>query len=74
VPAFALSRPQHVVDAFYRVRFGRKALDNHETQAIERAILEIEGALEQEAGVRSQNGSAARVPRPATRNPSASDS
>lgn len=45
-PAFAVAGPQHVVDAFYRVRFGRQTLDNNEAQAIEQALFELEGALE----------------------------
>jgi len=45
-PAVAVAGPQHVVDAFYRVRFGRRSLDSHESQTIEQALIELEGALE----------------------------
>jgi transglutaminase-like putative cysteine protease len=45
-PAFALSGLQRVVEAFYRVRFGRRPLDNTEEQAIEQALFELEAALQ----------------------------
>jgi len=37
--------PRRVVDAFYRVRFGKHALDKSETEAVERSLLELEAAL-----------------------------
>jgi hypothetical protein len=38
--------PRTVVEAFYRVRFGRQALDNQELQAVEQALTELSGALD----------------------------
>jgi transglutaminase-like putative cysteine protease len=43
--ALAAPLPRRVVDAFYRVRFGRHALDKSETEAVERSLLELEAAL-----------------------------
>jgi hypothetical protein len=37
--------PRRVVEAFYRLRFSRHALDNHESQAVEHALCELEAAL-----------------------------
>lgn len=39
--------PGRVVDAFYRVRFGRHALDKTETEAVELSLRELEAALAQ---------------------------
>jgi transglutaminase-like putative cysteine protease len=38
--------PRQIVEAFYRVRFGRRPLDNHEAQAVEQALAELAGALD----------------------------
>jgi hypothetical protein len=37
--------PRHIVDAFYQVRFGRRALDSQQTQAVEHALAELEVSL-----------------------------
>ena len=37
--------PRRVVEAFYRVRFGGRALDNVEADAVEQALVELELAL-----------------------------
>jgi hypothetical protein len=37
--------PASVVDAFYRVRFGRQALDSREQEAVEQSVLHLENAL-----------------------------
>lgn len=37
--------PRRVVDSFYRVRFGRRALDNQEAKAVELALKELERTL-----------------------------
>jgi transglutaminase-like putative cysteine protease len=39
--------PRHVVDAFYRVRFGRETLDNHDVEAVEHALRDLEASLRQ---------------------------
>jgi transglutaminase-like putative cysteine protease len=36
--------PRRVVESFYRVRFGRRTLDNHELDAVEHALRELERA------------------------------
>jgi transglutaminase-like putative cysteine protease len=36
---------ERLVEAFYRVRFGGRPLDNHEAQAIEKALEELEHSL-----------------------------
>jgi transglutaminase-like putative cysteine protease len=36
--------PRRVVESFYRVRFGRRALDNQELDAVEHALRELERA------------------------------
>jgi hypothetical protein len=46
-PVLATAGPGRVVDAFYRVRFGRRTLDSEEAQEIEQALSELEGALAQ---------------------------
>ena len=43
----AMSLPRRVVEAFYRVRFGRQALDNLEAEAVEQAITELDLVLQQ---------------------------
>jgi hypothetical protein len=43
----AASLPRRVVDAFYRVRFGGRALDKEETEAVERSLRELAAALAQ---------------------------
>jgi hypothetical protein len=48
-PALAVAGPHRVVDAFYRVRFGRQTLDNSEAQAVEHALSELEGVLQHSA-------------------------
>ncbi|MGD9721912.1 MAG: DUF3488 and DUF4129 domain-containing transglutaminase family protein [Pirellulales bacterium] len=37
--------PRRVVESFYRVRFGGRALDNREAEAVEHALGELEAAL-----------------------------
>jgi len=37
--------PRELVDAFYRVRFGRVPLEHQELEAVERALTELENAL-----------------------------
>ena len=37
--------PRRIVESFYRVRFGGHALDNHEADAVEQALVELESAL-----------------------------
>ena len=37
--------PRRVVDSFYRVRFGRRTLDNQEAEAVEHALAELELVL-----------------------------
>jgi hypothetical protein len=37
--------PRRIVDAFYRVRFGGRALDNSEAQAVEQALVDLKSAL-----------------------------
>jgi hypothetical protein len=37
--------PRRIVDAFYRVRFGGRALDNSEAQAVEQALVDLQSAL-----------------------------
>jgi hypothetical protein len=37
--------PRRIVDSFYRVRFGGRALDNQEAEAVEHALSELELAL-----------------------------
>ncbi len=39
--------PRRVVEAFYRVRFGHRTLDNQEADAVEHALVELELALAQ---------------------------
>jgi hypothetical protein len=36
--------PRRVVESFYRVRFGRRTLDNQELDAVEHALRELERA------------------------------
>ena len=43
--ATAATLPRKVVDAFYRVRFGQRALDKAETEAVERSLRELAAAL-----------------------------
>jgi hypothetical protein len=42
------------VEAFYRVRFGERDLDNSESQAVEQAISELADALKAEASKTSK--------------------
>jgi transglutaminase-like putative cysteine protease len=37
--------PRRIVESFYRVRFGGRALDNRESDAVEHALVELERAL-----------------------------
>ncbi len=37
--------PRKIVEAFYRVRFGNRTLDNREADAVEHALVELELAL-----------------------------
>ncbi len=37
--------PRRIVEFFYRVRFGRRTLDNHELEALEHALGELERTL-----------------------------
>jgi hypothetical protein len=37
--------PRRIVDAFHRVRFGGRTLDNLEAEAVEHALAELERAL-----------------------------
>jgi hypothetical protein len=39
------SMPRRVAEAFYRVRFGRRTLDDHEAQAVEQAVTQLESAV-----------------------------
>ncbi len=42
--------PRRIVEAYYRVRFGRHALDSHEAHAVEQQLLLLEAMLNQLAG------------------------
>ena len=42
--------PRHVVEAFYRVRFGHRRLDKFEAEQVERALSELEDVIGQQAG------------------------
>ncbi|HVX61169.1 MAG TPA: transglutaminase domain-containing protein, partial [Pirellulales bacterium] len=46
--------PRRIVEAFYRVRFGERDLDNSESQAVEQAISELADALKAEASKTSK--------------------
>ena len=46
--------PRRIVEAFYRVRFGERDLDNSESQAVEQAISELADALKGEASKTSK--------------------
>jgi hypothetical protein len=37
--------PRRIVEFFYSVRFGRRTLDNHELEALEHALGELERTL-----------------------------
>ena len=37
--------PRRIVDAFYRVRFGGRALDSQEAEAVQLALAELDVAL-----------------------------
>lgn len=37
--------PRRVVESFYRVRFGGRTLDDHEVDAVEHALVELEFIL-----------------------------
>ncbi len=39
--------PRRIVESFYRVRFGGRALDNRESDAVEHALTELERAFAQ---------------------------
>ncbi len=39
--------PRRIVEAFYRVRFGRHPLDSAEAQAVEQALSALERGLDQ---------------------------
>jgi len=40
--------PRQVVDAYYQVRFGGHALDTHEAQAVEQALIQLADALDRQ--------------------------
>jgi transglutaminase-like putative cysteine protease len=41
----AATAPRRIVDAFYQVRYGRRALDNRQAAAVEKALADLESAL-----------------------------
>jgi len=53
----AAGLPALIVEAFYRVRFGSRPLDNEESAQVERAITRLRGVLGGAAGDGSPNGS-----------------
>ena len=42
--------PRHIVDAFYRVRFGGQTLDNQEVKTVEHLLAELNAALTRGSG------------------------
>ncbi len=48
------SLPKKIVEAFYRVRFGDRTLDNQQAQAVEQALAQLEAALKAKPAAQGQ--------------------